>query len=339
MNNNLSKKNTLILNKKITCLIIGDGTIGMQNQSIALAEGMNLNYKLIELSPTWLPRIFPTMLAGKYFLHLSNKDYEINTENPDIIITCGRRMAGISVGLKRLALKSKNNIINIHIQNPKLSNKYFDYLIVPEHDNLIGKNVITSKGSLHQITYNSILNSFKNLHPKILKGIGGHIAVIIGGDTKNQIVKNNEINNLIIELSRIQKLIKTKMIISLSRRTTYFISKKIKEYSNKNNIILWEPNDIYPNPYPGLFYNAKLVIVTTDSINMLSESISTGLPVFGFDLLKPHSRRNTFIKNLIEEGYLKNTNQLISIKSLKNFKKIPSNEAQRIGKKLIKAIH
>ena len=58
-------------------------------------------------------------------------------------------MAGISIGLKRIYQKSNKKIFTIHIQNPNIASTYFDLLVVPEHDNLTGKNIIVSEGSLH----------------------------------------------------------------------------------------------------------------------------------------------------------------------------------------------
>ena len=43
--------------------------------------------------------------------------------------------------------KKFSNVINIHIQNPKISSKKFSHIVVPNHDNLKGvKNIINSIG-------------------------------------------------------------------------------------------------------------------------------------------------------------------------------------------------
>ena len=51
------------------------------------------------------------------------------------------------------------------------------------------------------------------------------------------------------------------------------------------------------NPYPGIIYNAKFIIVTTDSINLLSEAIGSGKEVFVLDLFKPVKRKKIYVKN------------------------------------------
>ena len=44
--------------------------------------------------------------------------------------------------------KKFNGIINIHIQNPKISAKNFNYIVAPNHDNFYGNNVFNSIGAL-----------------------------------------------------------------------------------------------------------------------------------------------------------------------------------------------
>ena len=52
-------------------------------------------------------------------------------KNFDIVISCGRKSVIPSIYLKN---KLKNKIMNIHIQDPKVSLSNFDYIIAPEHD-------------------------------------------------------------------------------------------------------------------------------------------------------------------------------------------------------------
>ena len=67
-------------------------------------------------------------------------------DKPDIIISCGRKSVFLSIFLK----KKYKKIINIHIQNPKVNFKYFNFIVPPLHDNINGKNVIESNGALHR---------------------------------------------------------------------------------------------------------------------------------------------------------------------------------------------
>ena len=91
--------------KNHNCLIISDGTEGMENQSMALAKSLGFKSNLLKTKPFWLCRLFPTFLAGRFKIPLSNNDTIFKAKNYTILITCGRRMAGISIGLKEFIEK------------------------------------------------------------------------------------------------------------------------------------------------------------------------------------------------------------------------------------------
>ena len=151
-------------------MIISDGTEGMENQSVALAISLGFKTNLLNVKPYWLSRLFPTFLAGRFRLPLSNNDKNLTSKNFQLLITCGRRMAGISIGLRRIYKRNNKKIFTIHIQNPNVASTYFDLLVVPEHDNLSGKNIIVSEGSLHLVDKKTIKTAYDKLKINHLKG-------------------------------------------------------------------------------------------------------------------------------------------------------------------------
>ena len=315
----------------ISCLVVGDGIKGMQNQSVALARAIGCNPLLIELKPFWLTRLFPTLLAGRFSIPLSNNDKNLFSCKSKILLTCGSRMAGISIGLKRYFDKQNINIFRIHIQNPKISSKNFDILVVPEHDNIYGDNIILSKGSLHQIKKENLKDFHKKIESKTMKNLKKHVVMLIGGNTKNQKVSQISSILLSLEIKRIQDLFKCEIVICTSRRTPEFLLKDIKKAEIPKCTIV-EPNNQNENLYPGIMFNANFVLVTSDSINMISEAMGSGKPVFGFDLFKQRGRKLVFIENLITEGrfnYSKDiTSSDIKLLTIETYE----NEADRIGK-------
>jgi len=333
--NNSNLKNVLqsiTINSK--CLVIGDGTIGMQNQSMALAIAIGLKPQLVEIKPKWFPRIFPVLFAGRFGILLSDKDNFLLSSDNQIVITCGRRMIGINIGIKRLAKKKSINSLNIQIQSPKKFVPYFDILISPEHDKLIGPNVISTFGSLNQVTKQNIYRAFQKLDPSFSKKCVNHISIMIGGNSKNQRVRKIALKELIAEILRIKIVLGCNIVISTSRRTPNYFKTMLQKFSNENNFLFCNSGSDTTNPYPGILHNAKAIIVTTDSVNMISEAISSGLPVFGFNLYKPRSRKALFIKQLIQKNYLKMSFDLISLEDLNKTEDFIENETNRIGRKI-----
>ena len=311
--------------------MIGDGTKGMQSQSLALAKSIGLKYKLIEVKPFWLSRIFPSFLAGRFSIPLSNNDKILLSHNARVILTCGARMAGISIGLKRIFKKKFNNLFNIHIQNPKLLIHNFDLLVVPEHDNILGDNIILSRGSLHEINERSLKKFHEKISSKKLKEFKNHIVVLVGGSTKNQVLTENRANDFIHEIKRIQKLFECKIVVLPSRRTPDFIISKLKDIGVDDFEMVESLNE-FENPYPGIIFNSKLILVTTDSINMLSEATNSGKPVVVFDLLTPGIKKNRYISNLIYENKIAYSFKIQSSEINLKLNRTHENESDRIGK-------
>ena len=130
---------------KLKGLLLTEGLHGMISQVEGLAKALDLEYfhEKIELNNFW-KLIPPSLTPVKKYVFKNNIDKEF-----DIIISCGRKSVVPSIYLKK---NSNKEIINIHIQNPKVSLNNFNYIIAPEHDGISGKNVISSKGALHYLT-------------------------------------------------------------------------------------------------------------------------------------------------------------------------------------------
>ena len=87
-------------------------------------------------------------------------------EKFDIVISCGRKSVIPSLYLKK---KFGKKIMNIHIQNPKVSLNNFDFVVIPEHDGINGKNVITSKGAIHYLRNEELDQNINYLKSQIIK--------------------------------------------------------------------------------------------------------------------------------------------------------------------------
>ena len=254
---------------KLKGLLLTEGLHGMISQVEGLAKALDLDYfhEKIELNIPW-NLIPPTFTPTKKFVFKNkiNKDY-------DIIISCGRKSIIPSIFLKK---NSNKKIVNIHIQNPKVSLKHFDFVIAPDHDSIHGPNVIISKGAIHYLTINEIDEAKDYLENKIEKE-KDVLTLILGGPTKYYKYSNE---NIIQIFSKINKQILEKslqLIVIPSNRTPKKIIQFAKEYFGKNQLIV---DTVDKQAYLSSLALAKYIIVTCDSSSMISEAALTGKPIY-----------------------------------------------------------
>ncbi len=271
----------------------------MENQSIALAKMLNDNFKLIHFNPPYLLKKFP--LLGKLYLPYSlNKIIKQNFK-PSYIITTGRRMSGTSIALKKIL---KNKVKTIHIQNPKLSLKYFDLLLVPEHDGLKGRNIIQTKGALCFFGNDDIRNLNKSQFNEA-KVKNYLVLLMVGGNSKKYIPQNSEYYDLCSKVIKGVKSIDGQLIVIVSRRTPPKAIKILDVMFSKNlrNYKMFFPNQL--NPYPQILKVTDYAIVTGDSVNMISETATLPIPLFISNFSKENKKILSFIENLKKLGVAK----------------------------------
>jgi len=241
----------------------------MISQVEGLAKALDLDYfhEKVELNSFW--SLFPPRLTPLSKITFKNKI----TKEFDIIISCGRKSVIPSLYLKKI---SKKKIINIHIQNPKVSLENFNYIISPEHDNLKGSNVISTKGAIHYLTLNEI-NSSKNYLENQIEKNKNVITLILGGPTKYYDYNNENIINIFSKINKHLIEQNLQLIVIPSNRTPNEIISFAKEYFSKSRIIL---EKVDKNAYLSSLSLAKYIVVTCDSTSMISEAALTGKPVY-----------------------------------------------------------
>ncbi len=254
---------------KLKGLLLTEGLHGMISQVEGLAKALDLNYfhEKVELNSPW--NLVPPSLTPKkkfIFKNQINKEY-------DVIISCGRKSVIPSIVLKK---NSNKKIVNIHIQNPKVSLENFDIVVAPDHDSLDGPNVLISKGAIHYLTLDEIEKAKDYLVSKIEKQ-KEVVTLILGGPTKYY---NYDNESMIQIFSKINKQILEKnmqLIIIPSNRTPEKIIQFAKEYFNKNRLII---DNVDKQAYLSSLALAKYIVVTCDSSSMISEAALTGKPVY-----------------------------------------------------------
>lgn len=261
------------------CWGITDGSAGMVAQVRALAVAMNIvpEMKIIALKKPWvlLPNIFYNGCFLKFVLPYALRDTKnIEKPYPEMIVSCGRKAALVSAAIKR----SQPSVKVVHIQDPQMSYRNFDVVVAMEHDKIEGKNVIKTRFALHSISPETLGSACEIFMPHFAAYPRPHIAVLLGGSTNKYKLTKVRMETVIVDLQEWLAGTKGSLLITPSRRTgTENIADLMKAFEGSKNVYIYDGKG--ENPYMGLLACADEIIVTNDSVNMMSEAFATGKPV------------------------------------------------------------
>ena len=274
---------------KLKGILLTEGMHGMISQVEGLAKALDLDFihEKIELNKFW--RMIPPKITPVQKFTFKNKiEKKFN-----IVISCGRKSIIPSIYLKK---KFKNKIMNIHIQDPKVSLNNFDIIVAPHHDGLIGKNVVTTKGAIHYLKGEELIENKNYLMPRV----SGEkiVSFIIGGPNKYYDYNEKFIEKIFTKIKN--NFIKNgyQLIIIPSMRTPNRIIDKAKSFFDNKQIII---DDINKKAYLSSLSLASHIIVTCASTSMISEAAMTGKPIYIAQMppIKKNERFQNFF-NLFE---------------------------------------
>ena len=301
---------------KLKGLLLTEGLHGMISQVEGLAKALDLDYfhEKVELNSPW--NLVPPSLTPKkkfIFKNQINKEY-------DVIISCGRKSVIPSIVLKK---NSNKKIVNIHIQNPKISIKNFDFLVIPDHDGVDGPNVFLSQGAIHYVTNDEITENADYLKNKIQKN-KDIITLILGGPNKYYDYTNENMINIFSKIKKHLDDNNLQLIVVPSNRTPANSIQFAKEYFNKDRLVV---EGIDKKAYLSSLALAKYIVVTCDSSSMISEAALTGKPLY-VAMIPSRKKDNRFQKfrNLLESKnvirYLNNNLDVWNYEKLDETKRI-----------------
>ena len=302
---------------KLKGLLLTEGMHGMISQVEGLANALDLDFihEKIELNNFW--KLIPPKITPVQNFVFKNKI----EEKFDIVISCGRKSVIPSIFLKK---KFGKKIMNIHIQDPKVSLDNFDFVVIPEHDGLNGKNVLNSKGAIHYLRKEELDQNINYLKSKINKE--KVVTLIVGGPNRYYDYKEKNIKEIYNKINENFINKGFQLIFIPSMRTPKRIIDLAKSYFDNNQIIITE---IDKKAYLSSLKLSDYIVVTCDSTSMISESAITGKPIYVAQM--PSIKENKRFKKFFE--LFKSLNIIKDLGySIENWNYEKLNETDRISR-------
>lgn len=288
-----------------SCWVVTDGKTGTENQCLGLAAAMGLRpvVKRVQLRAPW--RWVTPYLRGLEKFAFSTAGDSITPPFPDILIASGRRALPASFYIK----KANPKTFVIQLQDPHCAPHLFDLLIVPEHDRVRGPNVLTTLGALHRVTPEVLqfeANKWRGLWAELP---APYVSVLVGGPNAIYEFDETTAATLVRDLRALLQNYRGSLLITCSRRTPLALQQTIRqELANAGPYAkrAWLWDNTGANPYFGMLGVAEHIVVTADSVSMISEAATSGKPIHIIGLKGGSPKFNRFYQALSDHGATRN---------------------------------
>lgn len=305
----------------LTCWVVTEGIAGTENQclGVAAALGATPMVKRIGLRQPWkaLSPYLGAECAATFTPPLEGPW-------PDIVLASGRKSIAAARYIKK---QSNGKSFIVQIQDPRIDPKHFDLVAVPAHDPTRGSNVIVTDGAPNLIT-DEKLRIAKEQWAHLFSALPSpRVAVLIGGSSKAHTLTPAIAADMGEKMARLDAGI----MITASRRTGDANMAALRHAMEHKNAYIWDGTG--DNPYHGMLAWADVILVTADSVSMLSDAGTTGKPVYMIPLDGGSPRFDKFHKGLIDKGVVR-----VFDGTLDHWTYPPLNAAQTIADAIIKAL-
>jgi len=285
-----------------TCWAISDGAAGNERQASALAEALGVATRVlrIRLRQPW-DVLAPHLTLGAHAAIRDEDGAPLAPPWPDIAIGCGRRAALVTRALRGW---NAGRTFVAQILDPRVDTAAFDVVVVPHHDNVKGANVIRSIGALNPVDARWLAGG-RARFARFAEQRGPRTAVLIGASHRAQSLDAAYFDALLERLGAWHAVDGGSYLVSVSRRTPPDVAARLRRTFAGFPGTFWAGADDGENPYAGFLAWADRIVVTPDSVNMISEACATGKPVYTFAPRAIAGKLAQFHKELHASGHLR----------------------------------
>ncbi len=198
---------------------------------------------------------------------------------PDLIIGCGPEIAGLTLAIQQ-AYAPNSKII--HIQNPDSAARrggpsyaqLFDLILKQPHETLTGDNVLQTDLALHNINRHRLDRLLRHSrHAPTMQS--PFTLVLLGGDDPHMTLSHDDFAQLGHDLGQYAAQQNRHLIVLSSRRTSPQQKAAFALAAQNYAQIDFDPQQAN---YLSLLARADDILVTADSLSMVSEALAAARP-------------------------------------------------------------
>ncbi len=253
--------------------VLHDGKPGMASQALGLAEATGFAFSERKLSIrrpwAWLPPLLwlASLDAAK------EAGQSLTPPWPNLVIGCGRNTVRPALAIRRA---SGGRTLAAQIQDPQFGRGEFDMLFVPEHDRLRGPRIVVTRGAIHRVTPERLATERRRF-PALDALVRPVLGVLIGGSNRTYRLDLRRLGEIAEMIAAVLRRTGGSAVVTPSRRTGEPGLAVLRERLAGLPGSIWDGTGA--NPYYAYLAIADALLVTADSVSMVSEAAATGKPV------------------------------------------------------------
>lgn len=287
--------------------VLDDGRAGHTNQSLGVAEALGVaEPEVVEIRALalpwglrWLQGVLP---VGWAFSHLPQG------APPPVVIGAGSRNSRVLRWLKR----RYPQVFTVQILKPRGPWKAYNVVVMPQHDQPPARdNVCVVSGALNRVTAARLKIEGERWEQRLKHCRLPRLAVMVGGGSKHGAFGVAEANALAADVLEAARKHGYSLLVTTSRRSGRKVTDALRKTLLKQDDVpvhFWQPDDpgSRDNPYFAYLALAQGVLVTGESVSMMSEAATAGKPVYVWGVSDNMPRKfKRFLELMMRQGRAK----------------------------------
>jgi uncharacterized protein len=284
--------------------VLDDPRAGTAAQAIGIAERLGVPFRRIPLTWNWMAHVAGLARRGSLLgldrpARLGRAGAPLpplpdpGEPGPALVISSGSRSAAVAMWLKE-----RYGSRLVHCMRPGigglLRQELFDLLVISEHDHPgTAPNVLRILGAPHRVSPLLLRQARAAWCERLSHLPHPRVALLVGGPVRGTELEPALAHRLGAAVSRLTAARGGAVLATTSRRTGAEATDALSVGLARTLHVLYRWGEPGENPYHGFLASADAIIVTADSVSMISEACATTAPVFVAlpELAGPRHRR------------------------------------------------
>lgn len=310
--------------------VLDDPRAGTAAQAIGIAERLGAPFRRFPMTWKWHAKLAGLAPQGSLMGLAADAGLMVTQEEaPKLVISAGRKSAPVA-----LWLRAQYGCKIVHCMSPGISGLFrreqFDLLVIPAHDRPApAPNVMMVLGAPHRVSPMSLAQAELSWRERLAHLPHPRVALLLGGPVRSVGMAPAPAHALGQAVANLVIGMRGAIMATSSRRTGTEAADALAAGLGPAMHVLYRWGEPDENPYMGFLATADAVIVTADSVSMISEACSTKAPVYVALPELAGSRHRALIESLVQSGQVRPF-----VNSLAPWPRTPMDEAGRVANEI-----